>query len=222
MSEGLNETTILEVSDSAQAKIAELIAGRDRDDLAVRVAIRGALPGGGYQTEFKFIAREEAAADDVVQDVGSFEFLFEPSVAKQIHGSRVDFDESRYSAGFNIEYPKDSMYPPEAETGKQWDDPLAQKVQDVLDAYINPGVAGHGGWVRLENVKEKQAYVEMGGGCQGCGLSALTLRQGIETAILQAVPEIAGVVDITEHEEGENPYYSEEQAEAVGGASPFN
>jgi Fe/S biogenesis protein NfuA len=62
----------------------------------------------------------------------------------------------------------------------------------------------------------------MGGGCQGCGLSALTLRQGIETAILQAVPEIAGVVDITEHEEGENPYYSEEQAEAVGGASPFN
>ncbi|MQC26315.1 MAG: iron-sulfur cluster assembly accessory protein [Chloroflexi bacterium] len=222
MSETINNENILDVSQPAAEKIAELIASRERDDLAVRVAIRGSLPGGGYQTEFKFMGLDEAGADDIVQRIGTVDFLFEPDVAQKIQGSRVDFDESRYSAGFNIEYPRESMYAPEAEPGKQWDDPIAQKVQTVIDEYINPGVAGHGGWVRLEDVREKQAYVEMGGGCQGCGLSAVTLRQGIETAILQAVPEIEGIIDMTEHEEGEQPYYSAEAAEAMGGASPFN
>jgi len=221
MSEALKTEDILEVSPAAVDKIAELIEGRGKDNLAVRVAIRGALPGGGYQTEFKFIDRDEADPTDVVQKAGRFELLFEADVAELIQGSKVDFDESRYSAGFNIEYPTKNMYPPEAEPGKQWDDPAAQKVQNVIDGHINPGIAGHGGWVILKEVKEKQAIVEMGGGCQGCGLAAVTLRQGVEESILQAVPEIKEVVDITAHEQGEAPYYSSETANASSEASPF-
>ena len=210
--------TILEMSPSAVDKINELIAGREQPGLAVRVAIRGALPGGGYQTEFKFTAREEAADDDVVQPVNGFDLLFAPDVAELIAGSTVDFDESLYAAGFNIEYPQRSPYPPGVEARTDWDDPLAQQVQLVIDEQINPGVASHGGWVLLKDVKDNKAVVEMGGGCQGCGLSAVTLRQGIETAILQAVPGIEGIEDVTDHDEGENPYYARE----TEGASPFN
>lgn len=221
MSEVLKTEDILEVSPAAIEKIAELIEGRGKEGLAVRVAIRGSLPGGGYQTEFKFLSRDEADEQDVIQKVGNFDLLFEPDVAEMIQGAKVDFDESRYSAGFNIEYPEKSMYPPEAEPGKHWDNPVAQKVQDVIDQHINPGVASHGGWVVLKEVKEKQASVEMGGGCQGCGLAAVTLRQGVEKAILQAVPEIEAVLDLTSHEEGEDPYYSAESADALKSASPF-
>ncbi len=215
------ESTILDVSPSAEEKIADLIAGWERKDLVVRVAIRGALPGGGYQTEFKFIGRDEATDEDIVQRFTNFDFLFEPSVSEKIQGAKVDFDEGRYSAGFNIEYPRGSSLPNEAKPGKKWDDPIAQKVQTVIDEYINPGVAGHGGWVALLDVKEQAAHVEMGGGCQGCGLAAVTLRQGVEQAILQAVPEISVVVDQTAHEHGENPYYDSEGAEQTKDVSPF-
>ena len=222
MSETLDPTQILDVSPSAVEKIAELIAGRDRTDLAVRVALRGALPGGGFQTEFKFIGRDEAADTDIIQSFSAFDFLFEPEVAEKIHGAKVDFDEGRYAAGFNIEYPAGVGLPEAAQPGREWDDPIAQKVQTVIDEYINPGVAGHGGWVALHEVKDAAAHVEMGGGCQGCGLAAVTLRQGVEQAILQAVPEIDAVIDLTAHEHGENPYYSTEAAEAMqGDASPF-
>lgn len=220
MTTNANEIQVIQISQAAAAKIAELIETHGKPGLAVRVAIRGSLPGGGYQTEFKFQNRKEAIEADIVQPAGSFDLLFEPSVAEKIQGSKVDFDEKRYSAGFNIEYPPKNAFPPGVQARHDWTDPLAQQVQRVIDEYINPGVAGHGGWVLLKDVKDKSVYVEMGGGCQGCGLSAVTLRQGIENAIRQAVPEVQEIIDVTAHEAGENPYYAREAAEGVG-ASPF-
>ena len=85
--------------------------------------------------------------------------MFDPDVSEKIQGAKVDFDEGRYSAGFNIEYPLGSNLPEGAKPGKQWKDPVAQKVQTVIDEYINPGVAGHGGWVALEKVEEASEYV---------------------------------------------------------------
>lgn len=220
MSDSVNDEKVLEIKPAAVEKISELIEAREADNLAVRVAIRGMLPGGGFQTEFKFIDRSEAAETDIVQPTDRFDLVLDPDVAEKIRGSIVDFDETRYTAGFNIEYPDNGPYPPGVEARRDWDDPVAQKVQQVVDEYINPGVAGHGGWVLLKDVRENKAVVEMGGGCQGCGLSAVTLRQGIEQAIVQAVPEIEGIVDDTDHDLGENPYYA---AEAQGeAASPFN
>lgn len=215
-----SENQVIQISEAATKKIAELIETRGKPGLAVRVAIRGSLPGGGYQTEFKFMERSAATDADIVQPVGGFDLLFEASVAEKIQGSKVDFDETRYSAGFNIEYPPRNPFPPGVEARRDWSDPLAQQVQKVIDEYINPGVAGHGGWVLLRDVKDKSVYVQMGGGCQGCGLSAVTLRAGIENAIRQAVPEVQEIIDITAHEAGENPYYSREAAETMG-TSPF-
>ena len=220
MTEATRTEQVIEISQAAADKIAELIRTRGKPGLAVRVGIRGTLPGGGYQTEFKFQDRTNATAEDIVQPAGEFDFLFAPDVAQRVQGCKVDYDDQRYAAGFNIEYPPMHVGPPPGAVRDDWTDPLAIQVQQVINEYINPGVAGHGGWVLLRDVKEQSVFVEMGGGCQGCGLSAVTLRQGIERAIMEAVPGVKEVIDTTEHGEGENPYYSNEAAQQVG-ASPL-
>jgi Fe-S cluster biogenesis protein NfuA len=80
-------------------------------------------------------------------------------------------------------------------------------VQAILDNDINPGVASHGGTVRLIDVSEHTVYVEFGGGCAGCGMVDVTLKQGVEARIMEAVPTVTAVLDVTDHAEGTNPYY---------------
>lgn len=87
------------------------------------------------------------------------------------------------------------------------DDGLALRVQNVIETMINPGVAGHGGYVTLLGVKSEIAYIKMGGGCQGCGAADVTLKQGIVTTIKAHVPEIQDVLDSTDHGAGENPFF---------------
>ena len=80
-------------------------------------------------------------------------------------------------------------------------------VQAILDNEINPGVAAHGGAVRLVDIADHTAYLEFGGGCHGCGMVDVTLKHGVESAILGGVPSITAVLDVTDHAEGANPYY---------------
>jgi Fe/S biogenesis protein NfuA len=77
----------------------------------------------------------------------------------------------------------------------------------VLDEQINPAIAAHGGRAELVTVEDGTAYLRLGGGCQGCGMATVTLSQGIEVAILDAVPEVTQVVDVTDHASGTNPYF---------------
>lgn len=91
----------------------------------------------------------------------------------------------------------------EAPTG-----PEAEAVLALLDEKINPAVAAHGGRISLVDVTDHVAYVRMEGGCQGCSASAVTLQQGVQNAILTEVPTIQGVVDVTEHALGDNPFFS--------------
>lgn len=87
------------------------------------------------------------------------------------------------------------------------EDPLMQKFQRFLDEEINPAVAAHGGFVTLLDIKDHVAYVQMGGGCQGCGMVNVTLKQGIEARMNEVLPEIKELVDTTDHANGTNPYY---------------
>ena len=92
--------------------------------------------------------------------------------------------------------------------GEQGEDSrIRAKIQDLLDTAINPAVAGHGGVVSLVDVKDRMVYLQMGGGCQGCGMADVTLRQGIEGMLGQLVPAVRGIVDITDHTSGSNPYF---------------
>jgi Fe/S biogenesis protein NfuA len=85
---------------------------------------------------------------------------------------------------------------------------LKTRIQDLIDNMINPAVAGHGGWVELIDVQEKRVYLQMGGGCQGCGAADITLKSGIERLLREEIPEIEEVLDTTDHASGANPYYT--------------
>ena len=87
-------------------------------------------------------------------------------------------------------------------------DTIREGVQRVIDQEINPSVAGHGGVVRLIDVVDNVVYIQMGGGCQGCAMSQATLTEGIQRAILEAIPEITEVVDATDHAAGDNPFFT--------------
>ncbi len=85
---------------------------------------------------------------------------------------------------------------------------MKDKIQQLLDESINPAVAGHGGFVQLIDVKDNVVYIQMGGGCQGCGMADVTLKAGIERMIMEEVPEVTEVLDTTDHASGNNPYYT--------------
>lgn len=158
-----------------------------------------ALRIAGTKSEQKLwlVKSEDSREDDAVIDAGGFEVFLDPLSQKQLAGATVDFIDDMMQSGFRLFWPS-----------PKWENPIAQRVQDVLDREINPGVASHGGVVALEAVEGDAAIVRLGGGCQGCGAADVTLKSGIEGAILAAVPEIKRVLDVTDHASGTNPYYA--------------
>lgn len=123
-----------------------------------------------------------------------------PDSAALLSGCSIDFVDQGglQGAGFKFTNPNEHA---------TFDDPLENKLQGILDAEINPSIASHGGIIELIEVKDNVAYVHMGGGCQGCGSAAATLRQGVEQRLKELVPEITALVDVTDHDAGENPYF---------------
>ena len=94
---------------------------------------------------------------------------------------------------------------------------LFDQVNTLIQNDVNPSIASHGGVITLHNVSDGKAYVTMGGGCQGCSMSSVTLKQGVESYIVAKVDGVNEIVDITNHSEGENPYYSDQLPQAGGG-----
>ncbi len=88
---------------------------------------------------------------------------------------------------------------------------IKQKVQELFETQINPAVGQHGGYVELVDVRGSVVYLRLGGGCQGCGMADVTLKQGIEHSIRELVPEVGEILDVTDHAGGRNPYYSPEK-----------
>jgi Fe/S biogenesis protein NfuA len=85
---------------------------------------------------------------------------------------------------------------------------IPDKVTQLLQEVINPGLAQHGGFAALVGVEDTTVFLTMGGGCQGCAMSAATLRDGITTSIHEAIPEVTEVIDVTDHNAGDNPFYT--------------
>ncbi|MGH7383413.1 MAG: iron-sulfur cluster assembly accessory protein, partial [Candidatus Methylomirabilales bacterium] len=196
---------MLTITDAAKKKILALFEGEEQKDLALRVAIRGRGPGG-FRYELQFVGAEERGAEDTVVNAGGFDVLVDPDSAPNLKGATVDFLDGVTESGFKVDNPN-----------PLWTDPKAQAVQEAIDTQINPGVASHGGHVALLDVKDDIAYIALGGGCQGCGMADVTLKQGIEVLLKEAVPEIRQVIDTTDHAAGKNPFYQPSK----GGTSPF-
>jgi Fe/S biogenesis protein NfuA len=126
----------------------------------------------------------------------------------KVRGATIDWLEDPFgTSGLRVDNPNTPSpaigAPPPADLSGD----VAQRVIQVLDQQVNPTIAAHGGRAELVGVEQGTAYLRLGGGCQGCGMATVTLSQGIERAIIQAVPEITSVVDVTDHQSGTNPYF---------------
>lgn len=195
---------MITLSDLARQKVVEFIQAEERDGLALRLSARRRGPRK-FEYELNLEDLGDRRPGDSVQDCGDFELWMDPVSAENVDGATMDFEQRGFESGFKFDNPK-----------SRWDDPVAQQVQDVLDREINPAVAGHGGFVELVGVENGAAVLSFGGGCQGCGMVDVTLKHGVEVAILEAVPDVKVVRDVTDHTAGENPYF-----ESAGGESPF-
>ena len=89
------------------------------------------------------------------------------------------------------------------------EDEIRARVEHLLETQINPAVGSHGGWVELLGVQANNVFLQLGGGCQGCGMADVTLKQGIETLLREEIPELGEVLDQTDHAAGRNPYYAQ-------------
>jgi len=196
---------VITVTSAARTKIVELLAQQGRAGLMLRAAVAGRGPGG-FQYRLGFVGDEERRADDQATDAGGFTLLVDADSVPNLDGASIDYVDGPQGSGFKIDNPN-----------PLWRDETARAVQAVLDQDINPAVAAHGGWVTLLEVKDNVAYIQLGGGCQGCGMVDVTLKQGIEVRIREAVPAIREIIDSTDHAGGKNPYYQP----AKGGRSPF-
>jgi Fe/S biogenesis protein NfuA len=184
-------------TDEAKTKIGEYV---DQMDGCLGVRIVASRHGGQhFHYDITLVTENDTTDVDEVADQGAFKSYLDPASVANLDGATVDWVSDLSGAGFKIDNPQAVI---------RWDDPVAQKVQQVLDDKVAPSLAGHGGWVELTKVEGDAAFIQFGGGCQGCGMSSVTLKEGIEAAILKDVPEIKRVLDGTDHESGTNPYYT--------------
>jgi Fe/S biogenesis protein NfuA len=185
----------LTLTEAAVARIQQVMESKQLAGQSLRVSIRGRGPSG-FDYGMTFETPDEGR-DDTVVNAGPFSVLVDPDTLRHAHGARIDF----VDGGFQIDNPN-----------PLWDDPRAQTIQELFDKQINPAVARHGGFVQLMDVKGDTVYVLLGGGCQGCGMVDVTLKQGIEVLIKESLPDIEHVVDTTDHAGGTNPYYEPAKA----------
>ncbi|WP_436795028.1 NifU family protein [Actinospongicola halichondriae] len=204
--EAADDGVILAVTEVAVAKVLELReAEEDASGLALRVSVTG-IAGPEYTYDLTFEPLSEATDTDNVYDQGDLPVMIPADSMDALQGATLDLPGTDGQGGLVLRNPNR----PDPLAGVELDlhGTTAEQVQQLLEQQINPGLAAHGGFAELKGVEGDKVYVLMGGGCQGCAVSAMTLREGIAASITSAIPEITEVIDVTDHDAGENPYYS--------------
>ena len=190
-------------TDRARDVVLSLLEESEGELEALRITMRQADSGSKPHFDLTLVGADERESDDQEENVGGFSILVKQSLVSQLDGATVDYMDRINESGFEVRTlgsnePKKSQDPPQGQ--------IAERVREVLEVQVNPAIAAHGGMISLVNVEETDIFVEMSGGCQGCALSTATLRQGVERMLREAIPELTGVHDITDHSSGENPY----------------
>ena len=198
---------MLTITEAAKQKIAELVGQSENPVKGLRIGAEAQSP---FKVDYKlaFIGQDQDTSADQALNFDGFDVFMDPDSAALLEEATVDYVEQLMGSGFKIDRP---MQLPDHLSG-----PVLDQVKAVLEDQINPMVANHGGHIALLDIKDDVVFVELQGGCQGCGMADVTLKQGIETAIKEAVPTIKEVLDVTDHANGENPYYK-----SANGENPY-
>ena len=191
------------ITEVAKEKIIELIGASETPIKGLRLGAQAVSP---LKVDFKmaFIADDLDTTGDTVIEFEGFNVYIDDESLPNAEEANIDYVDGLVGSGFKVERP--SKTPPNVSG------PIVDKIQQVIDERINPAVASHGGHVSLIDVKDKAVYLQLGGGCQGCGMADVTLKQGIEVMIKEAVPEIEEIFDVTDHADGNNPYYQQSKS----------
>lgn len=181
---------------AAALKVLEFAEKSEQpEDTGLRVYVQGGRTS--YDYGFKFDQPQE---NDVVVPQEGFSLIVDGFSFHLMRGATVDYVDKVAGGGFSVANPNE----PDPAS-----DPLFRRVKEFIEHHINPGVATHGGSVSLLEVNDGTVFVELGGGCQGCGMVDVTLKHGIERMLKENFPEIQGVYDTTDHASGDNPYFTQ-------------
>ena len=198
-----------DIGEQAIGKILEIKEQEPGDnEYALFLQIDG-VQGNQYTYDLSFLDLEHAKSDDKRVEFGSLTVIIASKDLDKFNNAKLELSDDPTEPGLTMDNPNtpspeifgnpDEM--PEL-TGE-----LAEKVQTVLESQINPAIASHGGVAQLVGVEGQDIYLKLGGGCQGCGMAQVTLTQGIETSLRDAIPEIGNIIDATDHASGDNPYF---------------
>lgn len=199
------QLTVFTVTPQAVTRILELREAEDDSaGLALRVEITG-TNGVEYAYDLAFDPLAEADAGDVTYRQGDLPVIVPAESVEHLTGATLDVPAGG-GPGLVLRNP----HRPDPLSGKHLEltGDIAEQVTQLLAQQINPSLASHGGFAELKGVDGTVVYVTMGGGCQGCAVSAMTLRDGIARSIREAIPEVTDVIDTTDHDAGENPFYT--------------
>jgi len=189
------------ITDSAQEYLRELLSKQDVDGIGIRMFVANA---GTPQAEtcIAYSKPDEHDESDIKMPLNGFDAFFEEKSVPYLDEAKVDFSPDKMGGQLTIRAPNSKM--PKISD----DSPLEDRVNYILFNDVNPGLASHGGNVTLvEITDDMHAVLQFGGGCQGCSAVDMTLKQGVEKTLLEKLPEIKGVRDMTDHTDRSQAFY---------------
>jgi Fe/S biogenesis protein NfuA len=206
MTDVTTDEIVLDISDEALFKVLDVRAAEeDGDALGLRVEVTG-VQGVDYDYDLAFEPIADAAETDITYSVGDLTVMVPANSIDKLRGATLDLPSNPMQGGLVIRNPN-RPNPLGDQDSIELTGDIGEKVQQLLTQQINPSLAAHGGWAELERVEGTNVYLTMGGGCQGCAMSAATLREGITVMISELIPEVTEVIDTTDHNAGDSPYY---------------
>ena len=191
----------ISISSSAEKYLAGLLKKQGAEGMSVRMFVT--QPGTRYaETCLAYCRPGEEKDTDKKIVLESFDVYLDDSSLTYLDEAEVDFQEEKMGGQLTIKAPNAKMTKVTSES------PMEEQIRYVLYTEINPGLAAHGGEVSLEQYTEDGfAILRFGGGCQGCSAVDMTLKDGVETTLMERLPEIKGVRDVTDHTVTDNAYY---------------
>jgi len=193
---------MIEITAPAQDYFKRLIGQQDEEGLGLRLSVNHAgTPGANC--DLQFCPEGQNMPDDRVAEFDGFRLFVARASEPWLEKAEIDFEEDDTGGQLTIKAPGIKGSEPAR------DAPLEERVGWLLETEINPALASHGGRVALVEITEaREVILQFGGGCHGCGMADVTLKQGIEQTLTRHIPEITAVKDATDHRSGENPYYA--------------
>ncbi len=191
---------MITLTDKALEVVRGYMDKGDGEFTALRIGISGGTPLSP-DFELTLVGPDDIGEKEREVTAGDLTIVVQEEFVPRLEGATVDFVQRVNESGFEVKLAATTQPLPTLEG------PLAERVKTVLDTEINPAIASHGGTITLVGVEDTEIDLEMGGGCQGCAMSRMTLRQGVERMVRQAVPEVTVIHDVTDHAGGENPFF---------------